>query len=140
MAPARRSVGGDRTRTAGKPELVHEMPEGTALTPGKPARHPLGSYLVLLDYTGQLCRDGKPVISNELTRILNRLGSSVESWRARLEKFSYWPSVAGGTSDHIFGYDGCLRVLGAENPHRRTGGAASRARQRRQNERPEPEV
>ena len=46
----------------------------------------LGSYLVLVDYTGRLFRDGKALISAELSGILERLGSSVESWRARLEK------------------------------------------------------
>ncbi len=46
----------------------------------------LGSYLMLVDYTGRLFRDGKAVISAELSGILERLGSSVESWRARLEK------------------------------------------------------
>jgi hypothetical protein len=46
----------------------------------------LGSYLILVDYTGRLFRDGKAVISAELSGILNRLGSSAESWRARLEK------------------------------------------------------
>jgi hypothetical protein len=47
---------------------------------------PLGSYLMLVDYTGRLFRDGKATISAELSGILERLGSSVESWRARLEK------------------------------------------------------
>ncbi len=46
----------------------------------------LGSYLLLVDYTGRLFRDGKSVISAELSGILDRLGSSVESWQARLEK------------------------------------------------------
>jgi hypothetical protein len=46
----------------------------------------LGSYLVLVDYTGRLFRDGKAVISAELSGILERLGSSAERWRARLEK------------------------------------------------------
>ncbi len=46
----------------------------------------LGSYLILLDYTGRLFRDGKAAISAELTGILERLGSSAESWRGRLEK------------------------------------------------------
>ena len=49
---------------------------------------PLGSYLALVDFTGRLFRDGKAVISNELTGILNRLGSSLESWQPRLEKLS----------------------------------------------------
>ena len=46
----------------------------------------LGSYLVLVDYTGRLFRDGKALISAELSGILERLGSSVQSWHARLEK------------------------------------------------------
>ena len=46
----------------------------------------LGSYLLLVDYTGRLFRDGKTVISAELTGILNRLGTTAEIWQARLEK------------------------------------------------------
>jgi REP element-mobilizing transposase RayT len=48
----------------------------------------LGSYLLLVDYTGRLFREGKAVISHELAGILERLGSSVESWQARLEKLT----------------------------------------------------
>ncbi len=48
----------------------------------------LGSYLLLVDYTGRLFRDGKAVISAELSGILERLGSSAESWWARIEKLS----------------------------------------------------
>jgi antitoxin (DNA-binding transcriptional repressor) of toxin-antitoxin stability system len=44
---------------------------------------PLGSYLLLVDYTGRLFRDAKTVISSELTGILNRLGSTAESWRGK---------------------------------------------------------
>ena len=36
----------------------------------------LGNYLLLLDYTGRLYREGKAVISAELGAILERLGSS----------------------------------------------------------------
>ena len=36
---------------------------------------PLGSYLLLVDYTGRMFREGKAVISGELFRILERLGS-----------------------------------------------------------------
>ena len=46
------------------------------------------AYLLLLDYTGRLFRDGKAVISAELAGILERLGSSAESWWARIEKLS----------------------------------------------------
>jgi hypothetical protein len=46
----------------------------------------LGSYLLLVDYTGRLFRDGSAVISAELTGIFNRLGSTAERWQSRLEK------------------------------------------------------
>jgi hypothetical protein len=47
---------------------------------------PLGSYLLLVDYTGRLFREGKATISAELAGILVRLGCDAQSWRARLEK------------------------------------------------------
>ncbi len=53
----------------------------------------LGSYLLLVDYTGRLFRDGKAVISAGLNGILERLGSSVEGWQARLEKLKEWPAA-----------------------------------------------
>ena len=46
----------------------------------------LGNYLLLVDYTGRLFREGKATISQELAEILERLGSSGESWQARLEQ------------------------------------------------------
>ena len=46
----------------------------------------LGSYFLLVDYTGRLYRKGKAAISAELAEILDRLGSDAESWRARLDK------------------------------------------------------
>jgi hypothetical protein len=46
----------------------------------------LGSYLLLVDFTGRLFRDGKAVISAELTGIFNRLGTTAETWQARLER------------------------------------------------------
>jgi hypothetical protein len=44
----------------------------------------LGSDLLLVDYTGRLFRTGKTTISAELAGIFARLGSTAESWRARL--------------------------------------------------------
>jgi hypothetical protein len=46
----------------------------------------LGSYLLLVDYTCRLFRDGKATISRKLSRIFDRLGTSGESWWSRLEK------------------------------------------------------
>ena len=46
----------------------------------------LGSYFLLVDYTGRLYRKGKAAISAELAGVLDRLGSNAESWRARMDK------------------------------------------------------
>jgi hypothetical protein len=46
----------------------------------------LGSYLLLVDYTGRLFREGKATISREVTEILERIGTAAETWQARLEK------------------------------------------------------
>jgi hypothetical protein len=48
----------------------------------------LGSYLLLVDYTGRLFREWKGAISRGLAGIVARLGASAESWWARLEKLS----------------------------------------------------
>ena len=49
----------------------------------------LGNYLLLVDYTGRLFRDGKAVLSREVAEILDRLGSSADHWQARLEKLRH---------------------------------------------------
>jgi hypothetical protein len=46
----------------------------------------LGHYLLLLDHTSRLFRQGKAVVSAEVAGILQRLGSTAERWQARLEK------------------------------------------------------
>jgi len=48
----------------------------------------LGSYLLLVDYTGRLFRDGKAAVSREVAAIFERLGSSAQTWQARLEKLT----------------------------------------------------
>ena len=49
---------------------------------------PKVQYLMLLDYTSRLVRDGKAAVSAEVESIFTRLGSSAESWGARLLKMS----------------------------------------------------
>jgi hypothetical protein len=49
----------------------------------------LGSYLLLVDYSARLFRDGKAVLAREVAEILDRLGSSAERWQARLEKLCH---------------------------------------------------
>jgi hypothetical protein len=46
----------------------------------------IGNYLLLVDYTGRLFREGKARISADLAEILDRIGASAESWQLRLEK------------------------------------------------------
>ena len=55
----------------------------------------LGSYLLLVDYTGRLCRAGKARVSRELASILDRLGTSAEVWGHRIEKFFSRPRLFG---------------------------------------------
>ncbi len=46
----------------------------------------LGSYLLLVDYSGRLFREGKAMISRDVTAIFKRLGTTAETWQARLQK------------------------------------------------------
>ncbi len=46
----------------------------------------IGNYLLLVDYTGRLFREGKARISAEVAGILDRLGSSAEGWQLRMER------------------------------------------------------
>ena len=48
----------------------------------------LGNYLLLVEYTGRLFREGKAAISAELAAIFERLGSKAENWHARLQKLT----------------------------------------------------
>jgi len=48
----------------------------------------LGNYLMLVEHTGRLLREGKASISTELAGIFERLGSSAEQWQVRLLKLS----------------------------------------------------
>jgi hypothetical protein len=48
----------------------------------------LGNYVLLVEFTGRRFRDGKAVISAELEEILERIGSTAESWWARIEKLN----------------------------------------------------
>ncbi len=43
---------------------------------------------VLVDYTGRVFREGKAAISRGVAEIFERLGSSAETWQARLERLS----------------------------------------------------
>lgn len=46
----------------------------------------LGNYLMLVEHTGRLLRNGKASISAEVSDILARIGSSAEAWQARMQR------------------------------------------------------
>ena len=49
----------------------------------------LGNYLLLVDYSARLFREGKAALSREVAEILDRLGTSADHWQARLEKLRH---------------------------------------------------
>ena len=46
----------------------------------------LGNYLMLVEYTGRLLRDGKASLTAELSDLFARLGSSAAVWQARMQR------------------------------------------------------
>jgi REP element-mobilizing transposase RayT len=46
----------------------------------------LGNYLLLVEHTGRMVREGKAMISAELAGIFERLGSSADAWQSRMNK------------------------------------------------------
>jgi hypothetical protein len=48
----------------------------------------LRNYLLLVDYTSRLFREGKAAIARDVAEIFARLGTTAETWQTRLEKLS----------------------------------------------------
>jgi hypothetical protein len=48
----------------------------------------LGRYLLRIDYTGRLFRQGKATLSREVAGIFERIGTTAETWQARMQKLS----------------------------------------------------
>ncbi len=46
----------------------------------------LGNYLMLVEHTGRMLRDGKAAISAEISDILARIGSSAEAWQLCMQR------------------------------------------------------
>lgn len=55
----------------------------------------LGSYLLLVDYTSRLWRQGKARVSHEVASILDRLGTSAEVWGQRIRHLLGKPRLLG---------------------------------------------
>ena len=48
----------------------------------------LGQYLMLVEHTGRMLRDGKQAMSSEVADIFHRLGCTPEAWEVRMNKLS----------------------------------------------------
>ncbi len=73
----------------------------------------IGNYLLLVDYTGRLFREGKAAISAELAGILDRIGSTAESWQVRMEKLKHGRSFGrffAASRDKLRDLATCLNV------------------------------
>ncbi len=66
--------------------------------PGMVASMSLGSYLLLVEYTGRLYRNGKARINAGVKDVFERLGTSAEFWDARLKKMLSSYALRG----HVF--------------------------------------
>jgi len=91
----------------------------------------LGSYLLLIDYTSRLWRQGKARVNREVATILERLGTRAEVWGQRIHG-----AEKGICAEHPSGRSGKwdLSPFSAQLPYtptaedqRFTGGQASLA-------------
>ncbi|MBL7044098.1 MAG: transposase [Pirellulaceae bacterium] len=46
----------------------------------------LGNYLLLVDYTSRLCRQGRARVSRKMASILDRLGTDASAWAERIQR------------------------------------------------------
>lgn len=61
----------------------------------------LGRYLLLVDITGRLCRQGKARLGRKVASILEWLGTSAEVWGQRIRKLFGKARLLGSTSRRI---------------------------------------
>ena len=55
----------------------------------------LGSYLLLVDATSRMLRPGKARVGPEVTALLERLGTSLDTWQATLQQLFARPRLLG---------------------------------------------
>jgi len=69
---------------------------------GMPEGFSLGNYLLLVDYTGRLFREGKATISGEVAAISERLGTTAETWQGFIINHKSLMSSSSGARHWIF--------------------------------------
>ena len=67
---------------------IEDRREQGAMREGMRSGFSLGQYLMLVEYSGRMLRDGKAAISSEVADIFTRLGSTPETWGIRMAKLT----------------------------------------------------
>ena len=67
---------------------IEDRRERGALREGMRSGFTLGQYLMLVEYTGRMLREGKAAISSEVVDIFARLGCTPETWGVRMKKLT----------------------------------------------------
>ena len=73
---------------------IEDRRQSGAVREGMRSGFTLGQYLMLIEYTGRMLREGKAAISTEVEDIFVRLGSTAKTWGLRMKKL---------TSSRLFG-------------------------------------
>ena len=67
---------------------IEDRRELGAVREGMRSGFTLGQYVMLVEYTGRMLRNGKAAISGEVADIFSRLGCTPETWGVRMAKLS----------------------------------------------------
>ena len=67
---------------------IEDRRERGAVREGMRSGFSLGQYLMLVEYTGRMLREGKVAISSEVVDIFARLGCTAETWGVRMAKLT----------------------------------------------------
>ena len=67
---------------------IEDRRERGAVREGMRSGFSLGQYLMLVEFTGRMLRDGKAAISSEVVDIFTRLGCTPETWGVRMAKLT----------------------------------------------------
>ena len=67
---------------------IEDRRERGAVREGMRSGFTLGQYLMLVEYTGRILREGKVAISSEVVDIFARLGCTPETWGVRMAKLT----------------------------------------------------
>ena len=80
--------------------------------PGLLEGYSLRSYLMLVDWTARLYREGKAALGREAAGILERLGTSVERWAEQLGRLLGCKKLLGTAMGRLESLERCAAARG----------------------------